>query len=63
MVVPVTAKVYGYASAVKQQLWDAGIFAEVDLSPETLPKKIRNAELAQWVSAARRRRDLRQSSV
>ncbi|PWO00939.1 threonyl-tRNA synthetase [Tilletiopsis washingtonensis] len=48
MVVPVTAKVYGYASAVKQQLWDAGIFAEVDLSPETLPKKIRNAELAQW---------------
>ncbi|CAO1613820.1 unnamed protein product [Sympodiomycopsis kandeliae] len=48
MVVPVTASVYDYASEVKDRLWSMGFYAEVDLGPDTLPKKIRNAEIAQW---------------
>lgn len=48
MVVPVTASVYDYASEVKDRLWSMGFYSEVDLGPDTLPKKIRNAEIAQW---------------
>lgn len=48
VVVPVTNSVYGYAEKVRQQLWDAGFFADVDLSDNTLNKKIRNGELAQY---------------
>ena len=48
IVVPVTASVYDYASEVKDRLWSMGFYSEVDLGPDTLPKKIRNAEIAQW---------------
>ncbi|KAJ1872803.1 threonyl-tRNA synthetase [Coemansia sp. RSA 990] len=48
MVVPVTSVVYEYAEQVKQQLHEAGLFVEVDVSADTLNKKIRNAELAQY---------------
>ena len=37
-----------YATEVAQSLWDKGIFAEADVSPETLKKKILNAEVARW---------------
>ncbi|ELU38637.1 Ths1p [Rhizoctonia solani AG-1 IA] len=37
-----------YASEVQQKLWDAGMFADIDLTGDTLPKKIRNAEIAQY---------------
>ena len=48
LVVPVTGSVYGYAEKVRAKLWDAGFFADVDLSDNTLNKKIRNGELAQY---------------
>ncbi|WFC95929.1 threonine--tRNA ligase [Malassezia brasiliensis] len=48
LVVPVTGSVYGYAEKVRQKLWDAGFFADADLSDNTLNKKIRNGELAQY---------------
>ena len=32
---------------VQKILWDAGLYAEVDLSDNTLNKKIRNGEIAQ----------------
>lgn len=52
MVVPVTQSVYAYAESIKAKLWDLGFFTDVDLTAETLPKKIRTAEIAQYVSAA-----------
>lgn len=48
MVVPVTASVYDYAQEVRDLLWSKGLYAEADLGPDTLPKKIRNAEIGQW---------------
>lgn len=48
LVVPVTQSVYGYAEQVRSVLWDNGLFADVDLSDNTLNKKIRNGELAQY---------------
>ncbi|KAJ1792287.1 threonyl-tRNA synthetase [Coemansia sp. RSA 1807] len=48
MVVPVTGVVYEYAEKVKQQLHEAGYFVDVDVSADTLNKKIRNAEIAQY---------------
>ncbi|CAE6492331.1 unnamed protein product [Rhizoctonia solani] len=48
MVVPVAAPFKDYASEVHQKLWDAGMFADIDLTGDTLPKKIRNAEIAQY---------------
>ncbi|PWN43492.1 threonyl-tRNA synthetase [Ceraceosorus guamensis] len=48
MVVPVTQSVYGYAESIKSKLWDLGFFTDVDLTAETLPKKIRTAEIAQY---------------
>ena len=37
-----------YASDVAQRLSDAGLFSEVDNGADTLPKKIRNGEIAQY---------------
>ncbi|CAE6493949.1 unnamed protein product [Rhizoctonia solani] len=48
MVVPVAGPFKDYASEVHQKLWDAGLFTDIDLTGDTLPKKIRNAEIAQY---------------
>ncbi|TKY90330.1 hypothetical protein EX895_000328 [Sporisorium graminicola] len=48
LVVPVTNTVFDYAKSVQQRLWDEGFFADVDLSDNTLPKKVRNGEIAQY---------------
>ncbi|WFD32669.1 threonine--tRNA ligase [Malassezia sp. CBS 17886] len=48
VVVPVTQSVYGYAEEVRALLWDQGFFADVDLSDNTLNKKVRNGEIAQY---------------
>ncbi|KAJ1673197.1 threonyl-tRNA synthetase, partial [Spiromyces aspiralis] len=48
MVVPVTEKVYPYAQKVQQRLHSAGFYVDIDLSADTLNKKIRNAELKQY---------------
>lgn len=31
-----------------QRLWDAGFYADADMTDNTLPKKIRNGEIAQY---------------
>lgn len=48
LVIPVAKPHKEYAEEVKKTLWDAGMFADVDLSDETLPKKVRNGEIAQY---------------
>ncbi|KAJ1844269.1 threonyl-tRNA synthetase, partial [Coemansia sp. RSA 2708] len=48
MVVPVTGAVCEYAERVRQQLHTAGFYVDVDVGADTLNKKIRNAELAQY---------------
>ncbi|XP_043499803.1 threonine--tRNA ligase 1, cytoplasmic isoform X1 [Polistes fuscatus] len=49
MVIPVGTPFDEYAIEVKTKLWDAGFNAEVDTDPsDTLNKKIRNAQLAQF---------------
>ncbi|KAF6214978.1 hypothetical protein GE061_009726 [Apolygus lucorum] len=49
MVVPVSSRLDDYAVVVKNQLWEAGFMAECDLDAgDTLNKKIRNAQLAQY---------------
>ncbi|KAJ2780927.1 threonyl-tRNA synthetase [Coemansia javaensis] len=48
MVIPVTGVIYEYAESVRKQLHDAGFYVDVDLGAETLNKKIRRAELAQY---------------
>lgn len=49
MVVPVGNTYYEYAETVRQQLHDAGYMAESDLDDgDTMNKKIRNAQLAQF---------------
>lgn len=48
IVVPVTQSCYEYAQSVRDILWSRGFFADVDLGPDTLSKKIRNAEIAQY---------------
>lgn len=40
IVVPIAAAHKEYAQEVMQKLWDAGIYAEADLSDVTLNKKI-----------------------
>ena len=47
IVIPVAAPHKEYAIEVQKILWDAGLFAEVDLTDNTLNKKIRNGEIAQ----------------
>lgn len=48
LVVPVAAPFKDYASEVAQKLQDAGLFVDVDNGENTLPKKIRNGEIAQY---------------
>lgn len=48
VVIPVAAPHKEYAKEVSQLLWDLGFYADADLSDSTLPKKVRNAELAQY---------------
>lgn len=48
VIIPVAAPFKGYAQEVQQQLHDQGLFAEVDMTDNTLNKKIRNAQVAQW---------------
>lgn len=48
MVIPVTGKYNDYAAEVRKLFWDAGLFADSDLSDNTMNKKIRNAQVAQW---------------
>jgi len=48
MVVPVTHDHDAYVESVRQKLHDAGFFADADLSDNTLPKKVRNAQVAQY---------------
>ena len=48
VVIPVAAPYKEYATQVAQKFWDAGLFAEADLTDNTLNKKIRNAQTAQW---------------
>lgn len=48
VVIPVAAPHKEYAKEVAQKLWDAGLYADADLSDSTLPKKVRNGEIAQY---------------
>ncbi|KAK0528303.1 threonyl-tRNA synthetase [Tilletia horrida] len=48
IIIPVTKGVYDYAEEVRKTLWDAGLFTDVDVSENTLPKKILSAEKAQY---------------
>ena len=48
MVIPVAMKYAEYANSVAQKFKDAGLFAEVDESANTLNKMIRNAQVGQW---------------
>lgn len=48
VVIPVAAPFKEYAQKVAQTFWDAGLYAEADLSDNTLNKKIRNGQTAQW---------------
>ncbi|KAJ1018138.1 hypothetical protein NDA16_005004 [Ustilago loliicola] len=48
LVVPVTNSVFDYAKQVQQRLWNEGFYADVDLTDNTLPKKVRNGEIAQY---------------
>jgi hypothetical protein len=43
-----TSRQYDYAGEVKNKLWDVGLYADVDNGTDTLNKKIRNGELAQY---------------
>ncbi|ODQ67647.1 threonyl-tRNA synthetase [Nadsonia fulvescens var. elongata DSM 6958] len=47
-VIPVGTKYNDYATKVKDQLNDAGFFADCDLGPNTLQKKVRSAQLQQY---------------
>ncbi|XP_068984284.1 threonine--tRNA ligase 1, cytoplasmic isoform X1 [Bombus flavifrons] len=49
MVIPVSSQFDEYAEQVKDKLWNSGIMVEIDTdSSDTLNKKIRNAQLAQF---------------
>lgn len=48
MIIPVASALNNYAQVVKNKFFDEGFFADVDLGPATLDKKIRNAELARY---------------
>jgi len=39
---------YDYAEEVKRKLWSVGLYTDVDNGTDTLNKKIRNGELAQY---------------
>ncbi|KAK4687280.1 threonyl-tRNA synthetase, partial [Tremellales sp. Uapishka_1] len=48
VVIPVAAPYKEYAQKVAKAFHDRHIFAEADLSDNTLSKKVRNAQVAQW---------------
>jgi threonyl-tRNA synthetase len=48
LVAPVSDKFCEYAEKVRQELHDAGYFADADLTDKKLPKKVREAQLAQY---------------
>jgi len=48
IVLPVAHAFDDYASEVASRLHDAGFYAEANLSPETLNKRILEAQFAQW---------------
>ncbi|KAL5536418.1 THS1 [Sanghuangporus sanghuang] len=48
LVIPVAAPFKDYATEIATKLWDRGLFTDVDNSDNTLPKKIRNGEVAQY---------------
>eukprot|EP01116_Phalansterium_solitarium_P016837 TRINITY_DN39_c1_g1_i1.p1 TRINITY_DN39_c1_g1~~TRINITY_DN39_c1_g1_i1.p1 ORF type:complete len:712 (-),score=188.47 TRINITY_DN39_c1_g1_i1:190-2325(-) len=48
IVVPVAEAHNKYADQVRQEVHDAGFFADVDVTDKTLQKKIREAQLAQY---------------
>jgi threonyl-tRNA synthetase len=46
-IVPIAPTYYPYAEEIRKSLHEAGIWAEADVSGDTLNKKVRNAELSQ----------------
>jgi len=48
LVIPVAVAYHDYATEIAKKLFDAGLYAEADIGENTLPKKVRNAELAQY---------------
>jgi threonyl-tRNA synthetase len=48
MIVPVGKGYYDYAQELETIFWDAGMHVEVDVSGNTLQKKVRSAQLAQF---------------
>ncbi|VEU21785.1 DEKNAAC102434 [Brettanomyces naardenensis] len=48
LVVPVGVKYFDYAQSVQEKLWNAGFYSEVDLSGNTLQKKVRNGQLKRF---------------
>jgi len=48
LVIPVAAPYKEYASEVATKLSESGLFTDVDNGADTLPKKIRNGEIAQY---------------
>jgi len=48
MVIPVHADYYDYAAQVRQQLHEAGFYADVDVGKNKFPKKVRMAQVAQY---------------
>lgn len=48
VVIPVDPKYYDYADEVQQFIHMAGFYVDVDKSADTLNKKIRNGQIAQY---------------
>lgn len=48
MVIPITNSFRDYVKKVANACFDAGLHVETDLGENTLNKKIRNAEIAQF---------------
>lgn len=48
LVIPVGVKYNDYAQKVRDTLWNAGLFADADLGPNTLQKKVRTGQLQQY---------------
>ncbi|SCV74133.1 BQ2448_6565 [Microbotryum intermedium] len=48
LIIPVAQPHKEYASKLQARLWELGFFADADLSDATLPKKVRNGEIAQY---------------
>lgn len=48
LVVPVGVKYQEYAQQIRDKLWDAGFYADVDLTGNTLQKKVRNGQMMKY---------------